>query len=154
MLNVRAALKDVLAGVAFIGLGLAFAVGSTAYDIGTPLRMGPGYFPLVLGGLLAILGVVTVVKGLIAGEAGEIGAIPWRAVVLITVAVVFFGLTARGLGLVPSLLVTTILVGFAGERAGVLPPVLIAVGLTIVSILIFVVGLQLRLPLIGPWIPI
>ena len=50
--------KDVLAGLTFIGFGLAFAAGATAYDIGDPVRMGPGFFPLVVGGLLAILGGV------------------------------------------------------------------------------------------------
>ena len=44
---VRRALKDILAGSVFIGLGLAFALGALAYSIGTPLRMGPGYVPLV-----------------------------------------------------------------------------------------------------------
>lgn len=154
MLRMRAAIKDLLAGLVFVGFGVAFAVGATSYDIGTPLRMGPGYFPLALGGLLAVLGVVVVVKGLVAGEEGQIGAIPWKAIVLVTAAVVFFGLTVRGLGVVPALLVTTLLSGFAGDRPGIVLPLVIAVGLTIVSILIFVIGLRLPLPLLGPWIPI
>ena len=85
-------LKDILAGLVFIAFGLAFAVMATSYEIGSTLRMGPGYFPFVLGGILAILGGVIAIKGFLAGEGEAIGAIPWRAVGLIIGAVLFFGL--------------------------------------------------------------
>jgi hypothetical protein len=150
--DVQRALKDLLAGVIFIGFGLAFAIGATTYEIGSTLRMGPGYFPLILGGMLVVLGGLIVVKGFIAGEGAEIGPIPWRAGVLILGAFLFFGATVRGLGLIPSLFVTVLMSAYAGHRSGVVLPVAIAVGLTVLSILIFVVALQLRLPLIGPWI--
>jgi hypothetical protein len=148
------AIKDVLAGVVFIGFGLAFSVGATSYDIGTALRMGPGYFPLVLGGLLVLLGVVIIAKGFVAGEGADIGRVPWRAGVLIVGALLFFGATIRGLGVVPSVFVTALLAGFAGRRTGAVAPVVIAVALTVVSVLIFVTALQLPLPLFGPWIPV
>jgi hypothetical protein len=148
----RRALKDLLAGGAFVAFGLAFATGSLAYDIGTPLRMGPAFVPLGLGMLLVLLGLGIVVKGFVAGEGADIGTIPWKATVLIIGAILFFGLTVRGLGLVPSLAVTALIAGFAGPRPGVVLPVVIAGGLTILSVLIFVVGLQLRLPLFGPWV--
>jgi hypothetical protein len=150
--DVRNALKDALAGLVFIGFGLAFAVGALAYDVGTPVRMGPGFVPLALGVTLAGLGVLIIVKGLIAGEGAEIGQIPWRATALILASIVLFGLTVRGLGLVPSLFASTLLAGLAPSRSGIVVPVVIAVGLTVVSVLIFVVGLQLRLPLLGPWL--
>ena len=150
----RQALKDVLAGLAFVAFGLAFAIGATAYDIGSPVRMGPGFVPLGLGLILAGLGVLIIVKGWIAAEGGDIGAIPWRAVVLITASIVLFGLTVRPLGLVPSLFAATLLAGLAPRQSGIVLPVAIAIGLTVVSVLIFVVALQLRLPLLGPAIPI
>jgi hypothetical protein len=149
----RSALKDLLAGLVFIGFGLAFAIGATSYDIGTALQMGPGYFPLVLGGILVALGIVIVVKGFIAGEGAEIGAVPWRAMAVIVAALIFFGATIRGLGVVPAVFATALIAGFSGRRSGVVWPVVIAVGLTIVSVLIFIEGLQLPLPLFGPWIP-
>ena len=150
----RKAIKDVLAGSAFIGFGLAFAVGATTYEIGTALRMGPGYFPLVLGGVLILLGVLIITKGLIAGEGAAIGAVPWKAAGLIVAALLFFGVTIRGLGVVPSVFVTALLAGWSGHRPGAVAPVVIAVGLTAVSVIIFIVALQLRLPLFGPWIPV
>lgn len=151
---VRKALKDILAGSVFIVFGLFFALVSLTYEVGSPLKMGPGYFPLVLGGVLVLLGVVIVAKGFVAGEGEPIGTIPWRSAALIVAAVIFFGVTVRGLGMVPSLFITTILSAFAGFRTGVIPAVVISAGLTILCVLIFVVGLQLRVPLIGPWIPV
>lgn len=150
----RTAIKDVLAGVAFIAFGLAFAVVASSYEIGTALRMGPGYFPLVLGGLLVLLGVLIIAKGWIAGEGGEIGPVPWKAAALITGALVFFAATIRGLGVVPSVFLTALLAGFSGHRPGVVAPVVIAVGLTVTCVIVFIVALQLRLPLFGPWIPV
>jgi len=144
--------KDLLAGAVFAGFGLAFAITSTTYDIGTPLRMGPGFFPLVLGGILVVLGVSIAVKGFVAGEGGENGNVPWRALVLLVAAILFFGFTVRDLGLVPALFVTVLLAGLAGRSARVIPAVVIAVSLTALSVLIFVVLLQLRLPLVGPWL--
>jgi hypothetical protein len=151
-LDLGRATKDILAGAAFVAFGLAFAIGSTAYDIGTTLQMGPGYFPLVLGGLLAFLGLVIVGKGVVAGEGGPLGAIPWRAMGLIIGAVAFFGLTVRGLGLVPSLLATVLLAAIAAPRMRFIVAVAIAIGLTVLALLVFIVGLSLRIPLLGPWL--
>ncbi len=147
------AIKDQLAGLVFIGFGLAFAVGAATYEIGTALRMGPGYFPLVLGCLLVLLGVLIVVKGSVVGEEADIGPIPWKAALVIAAAFVFFGATIRGLGVVPSVFVTALIAGFAGRRPGVVAPVVIALGLTAASVVIFVWALQLALPVFGDWIP-
>jgi hypothetical protein len=152
--NLRQGLRDVLAGLAFVGFGLAFAGIALTYTIGTTLQMGPGYFPLVVGGMLAILGAGIVAKGVIAGDGETIGVIPWKALALILGSVLFFGVTVRGLGLVPALFVTVVLSAFAGQRTGILVPVLVGVGLTILSVLVFVVALSVRLPLFGPWLRI
>jgi hypothetical protein len=149
----REAIKDVLAGLVFIGFGLAFSVGATAYEIGTALRMGPGYFPLVLGGLLVVLGVVIIAKGFVVGEGAEIGPVPWKAALLLVGALVFFGATVRGLGVAPSVFVTALVAGFAGRGRGLVAPFVIAAGLTVASVVIFIVALQLPLPLFGPWMP-
>lgn len=154
MPDVRRALKDILAGGVFIALGLAFALGSLAYNIGTPLRMGPGYVPLTLGGLLAVLGVLIVVKGFIAGEGDDIGGVDWRAVLLIAAALLFFGLTVRGVGVVGALLGASLMATLARSRTSPLEALVIAVGLTVLSVVVFIVALQLRLPLVGPWIPL
>jgi hypothetical protein len=152
--DIRKARKDVFAGITFVAFGLAFAVASGTYEIGTALRMGPGYFPLVLGGVLVVLGILVVIKGFVAGEGDDLGRVPWKAVVLLLGAVLFFGFTVRGLGLALSLLVTTLLAALAGHRTGVVAAAVISGGLTLLCVLIFVMALQLRLPLLGTWIPV
>jgi uncharacterized protein YggT (Ycf19 family) len=148
----RRSLPDVLGGGIFVLIGGAFVVGSLGYELGTPLRMGPGYFPLLVGVIVAALGLAIVLKGLIAGEVITFGAIPWRAVAAIVVALLFFGFTVERLGFVPTSAVSALLTTLASSRVRPLRAVLVAAGLTVASTLIFVVGLQLRLPLWGPWL--
>jgi hypothetical protein len=152
--EVRRALKDILAGGVVIVLGGAFAIGSLAYDIGSPVRMGPGYVPLALGLMLAGLGMLVIIKGFIAGEGAPIGGVDWRAVVLVTAALLFFGITVRGLGVVAALFGASLLGALARSQTSPREALLIAVALTVLSVVIFIVALQLRLPLVGPWIPL
>ncbi|GGN41787.1 hypothetical protein FHR83_003040 [Actinoplanes campanulatus] len=145
----RRSLPDVLAGGVFAVIGGVFVVGSLGYDRGTPLRMGPGYFPLLVGAIVTVLGLAIVVKGLLAGSDLPFEAVPWRAIVLVTVAVVFFGVFVRVLGFVPTSFVTALLTAFASRRVRPLTALAVAAGLTVAATLIFIVGLQLRLPLWG-----
>src|SRR6185503_7085177 len=89
-----------LCGAIFIAAGLIFVYQSLTLDIGTALRMGPGYFPLLLAIVLVVLGIVVLVQATrVKGEA--IGAIAWRGMLFILPAPVLFGLTVQGLGFVP-----------------------------------------------------
>ena len=152
MPQLRRALRDLVAGAIFVAFGAAFAIGSLAYDIGSPLEMGPGYVPLVLALLLIGLGLLVVAKGFIAGSGEPIGEVDWRAVVLIIAALLFFGITIRGLGVIGALFGSTLLAAFARSATSIREALLFAVGLTVFSVVIFVVALQLRLPLVGSWI--
>lgn len=146
----RRSFPDVLAGGIFVLIGGTFVAGSFGYDRGTPLRMGPGYFPLVVGAIVVALGLAVVVKGLVAGETIPFGAVPWRAVALIVLAVAFFGFFIGSLGFVPTAAVTALLTTLASRRVRLLPALAVTAGLTVAATLIFVVGLQLRIPLWGP----
>ena len=151
-MNMHGARKDLLAGAVFVGLGLAFAITASSYEVGSALRMGPGYFPLVLGSVLVLLGIAIAVKAFVAGEGDDLGPVPWKAMVLLVAALFFFGYTVRGLGLIPSMLVTAFLAAMAGRNARVIPSAVVAASLTALSILIFVLALQLRLPYFGFWL--
>lgn len=153
MLETRSALKDILAGVVMIGLGAAFALGALAYEVGDPLRMGPGYMPLALGVILVGFGIGIVIKGFLAGETDAIGAVDWRAMAFLTAALLFFGLTVRGLGVALALLGATLLASLARARTPLIEVALISVGLAVLSVILFIFVLQLRLPLTGPWVP-
>ncbi|WP_430783349.1 tripartite tricarboxylate transporter TctB family protein [Actinoplanes sp. G11-F43] len=140
---------DVLSGGIFVLIGGLFVVGSLGYDRGTPLRMGPGYFPLLAGTIVAALGLAIAGKGLFAGSGAPFERVPWRAAGLITAAVLFFGFFVRRLGFVPTALVTALLTAFASSRVRPLTAVAVAAGLTLAATLIFLYGLQVRLPLWG-----
>lgn len=144
--------KDLLAGLAFVGFGLAFGYASLGYDLGTALRMGPGYFPLLLAGLLTALGAVIAVRGLAGGAGDALGAVPWRGLILLVAAVVVFGVAVRGLGLVPALLLTTFMSALASRRTGVPAALVLAAGLTSACVVIFIYGLGVPLRLFGPWL--
>jgi putative tricarboxylic transport membrane protein len=154
----RLVVPDLLAGGTFIALGLAFAVGGSRYEMGSALKMGPGYLPVVLGGILTVLGAVIAVQAFRGGDPhvreveDERGPVPWVRGGMLVAGIVFFGATVEGLGLAPTLFVTTFVAALAGKRTGPLKALAISVGLTVLSLGIFVGLLQLRLPLFGDWL--
>jgi hypothetical protein len=146
-------IKDVLAGVTFVVFGVSFAAGATAYPVGNLARMGPGLYPLVVGVLLAALGAFIAVRPALDGEADTLTAPAWRGLAFTLGAVVLFALTVRGLGLIPAVFLSALLGSLASRRTGPLMAVSLAVALTVLSYLVFVVGLRLTSPLFGPWVP-
>jgi len=145
--------KDLLAGLTFIVFGAAFALGATAFDFGDPVRPGPGFYPIVVGVLLAALGTTIIFRGAVDPDDEPITPPAWRAVALIIGGLLVFALTVRGLGLIPALFLASFLASLASVSTGPRAALAIAASLTVLSYLIFVVALNLRLPLLGPWIP-
>ncbi len=147
---------DLFAGGAFIVLGVAFAVGGSRYDVGSALRMGSGYVPLALGGILTVLGVLVLVMAFRGGDPAirdvEREPVPWRRGGLLVAAILFFGFFVSGLGLGPTLFVTTFIAALAGHGTSVLKAALISAGITALCLLVFVVALQLRLSILGEWL--
>ena len=159
----RAGVPDMLAGSTFVALGLAFALGGRTYGIGSTKAMGPGFVPFVLGVVLTVLGVVITAAAFRGGNphdreaAAERGPVPWVRGGMLVAGIVFFGATIEGLGLAPTLFVTTFVAALAcrgvGPRGvGPLKALGISVGLTVLCLGIFVGLLQLRLPLLGDWL--
>lgn len=142
---------DLVAGLLLIAAAVFFGWQTMGLPIGTSLRMGPGYFPMVLSILLLILGVIITLKSF--GREGEpMGPIAWRGLMFILPAPVFFGLTVRGLGFVPALFVTTLIASQASARMRPLPALGLSIAVTIVSTLIFSYGLGLPFRRFGPWL--
>ncbi len=148
--------KDFFSGLMFLGVGIAFAWGATTYTVGTGARMGPGYFPLVLGILLAILGAIITFKALVVEtEDGEkIGAWAWRPLIFIISANLVFGLALGGLpsikipamGMIAGIYALTFIASLAGEEFKLKEVVVLATVLSIMSYLAFVVLLKLQFP--------
>ena len=145
-------LRALLAGLIFIAFGAAFAIAALNYDLGTALRMGPGYFPLLLAALLSLLGIGIVAQGLMHGDDLPIGPIPWRGIVLISAAILFFGFGVRRLGLAPALFAAVFLSALSSERMSLALAAGLALALTAFCILIFVEALGMPVPLLGPWL--
>jgi Tripartite tricarboxylate transporter TctB family len=144
-------IRDIGAGLIFIVIGLLFGLGAMDLELGTALRMGPGYFPLILAGLLVALGLLIVVHGLGHSATGRL-TVSWRGLVPILAAPVVFGLTVRGLGLAPALALVALISAFGSQRVSVALAVVLAVGLSVFCVLIFSLGLGLPLRLFGPWL--
>ena len=145
---------DAAAGVLFILFGLFFGIQSLGLDLGTAFRMGPGYFPLVLAVVLVIFGGLILFNAIKAGkDSPAIGAIAWRGLLFILPAPIFFGLTVRGLGFVPSIFVTTVIAGLASLKMRPAHALLLAVAVTVFSTLVFSYALGLPFRRFGPWLP-
>ncbi|NJM91472.1 MAG: tripartite tricarboxylate transporter TctB family protein [Rhodospirillaceae bacterium] len=143
--------KDLSAGLLFVAIAALFAFQTRELDMGTPLRLGPGAFPLLLAGALGLLGVTIVAQSFRNPMTHEM-TIPWRGIVLILLAPVAFGLTVRGLGLVAAIALVVAVSAFASRRMSLKLAVALIAGLTLFCVLIFNVGLGLPLRLIGPWL--
>jgi hypothetical protein len=142
---------DFAAGVLFILFGLGFGLSALGLEMGTTLRMGPGYFPMVLAVLLTVLGGAIVITSLRSvGEA--VGQYAWRGMIFILAAPVFFGLTVRGLGFVPSIFLTTLIAALAGLKVRPLFAVILAVCVTLFATLVFSMALGLPFRRFGPWL--
>jgi hypothetical protein len=144
-------LRDFLSGLIFVAIGALFVVGARELEVGSALRMGPGFFPLALAGILMLLGVVIAARSF-AQNPAPLGAIPWRGTVLILTAPVVFGLTVRGLGLVAAVALSVLIAAFASRRTNVRFASLLTLGLTAFCVLVFSYGLGLPLRLRGPWL--
>ena len=151
MTSIRFDRANALCGAIFIGVGLFFAFQSLSLELGTALRMGPGYFPLFLAGILILLGIVIFIQSLrVDGE--PIDPLAWRGMLYILPAPIIFGLTVRGLGFVPSIFLTALIASFASSRMKPLTALLLSIGLTVFSVAVFSYALGLPFQRFGPWL--
>jgi hypothetical protein len=138
--------QDFWAGVMLIATGLAAVVIARDYAFGTALRMGPGYFPSILGGLLVLAGLYLVIKGLRSGEKIT-GTWSVRALIVLPLSLVLFGLLMEYAGFVPALAVLIFGSAAAGTEFKFGEVALLTVFLTIMCVLVFVWGIGLPYPL-------
>ncbi|HNW00864.1 MAG TPA: tripartite tricarboxylate transporter TctB family protein [Burkholderiaceae bacterium] len=148
--------KDFFSGLMFMAVGIAFAWGATTYKVGDGARMGPGYFPLMLGVLLAILGAVITFKAMVVETEGgdRIGAWAWKPLFFIITANLVFGVLLGGLpsiklpamGLIVGIYALTFIAANAGEEFKFKEVLILATVLAIISYLAFIVLLKLQFP--------
>ncbi len=139
--------KDFYAGLVFMFFGIGAMVFAPGYQIGTAARMGPGYFPFALGGMLTMLGLVNSLRS-ISGREGRRKGISFRVkpAVLVLSSVVLFGLLLRPLGLVLSTLILVLISSKASYEFKMRAAILTAFVLLIIVLIIFVYFLQFQIP--------
>jgi len=138
--------EDFWSGMMFIGFGILAIVVSRDYAMGSAMRMGPGYFPTWLGGLLILMGAIIGARAFwVSGEG--IKGFAWRPVFVLSIAFIAFGLLMDLVGFVPSLVVLVMGAALAGREfrwleATIMTAVLIAAA---VGVFIYGIGLPFRL---------
>jgi hypothetical protein len=139
--------RDFWAGIVLIAVGAGAILVSREYPLGTMLRMGAGYFPTLLGGLLALFGLHLLVKGLRSAERIEPG---WslRALIVLPLSLALFGFLMDRAGLVPALAVLILGSAAAGREFRPLEVVLLAAFLIAFSVAVFVWALGLPYPVL------
>lgn len=143
--------KDLICGLVFIAIAILFALGTRDLEFGTTTRMGPGYFPLVLSGILGLLGVLIAFKAF--SKADEpFGEIPFRAIILIVSALVFFGFSVRGMGLFPATMIVALAASFSSRKMTIPLALTLSVIMALFCSAVFVWGLGLPIQLFGPWV--
>jgi hypothetical protein len=148
--------KDFFSGLMFTAVGVAFAWGATKYSLGTAARMGPGYFPTMLGVLMVVLGGVITFKAMVVEteDGDKVGSWAWKPLLFIIAANLLFGLMLGGLpsikfpafGLIVGIYVLTFVASLAGEEFKFKEVAILATILAIMSYLAFIVLLKLQFP--------
>lgn len=136
--------KDLLAGALFMLIGVGVVIGALSYPIGSVFRMGPGAFPILVGGLTTLVGVALVAGGLLRGDA----ALPFlalRPLALMTAAIVVFAVGLDHLGLVISTVLLVVISRLASPPVHWRGTLVLAGMLTVIAVVIF--HYFLRLPL-------
>ncbi len=148
--------QDFFSGLLFMVAGSAFAWGATKYTVGTAARMGPGYFPLMLGIILALIGAFIFFEALVVEtEDGEkVGSIAWKPLGFIIGANLVFGILLGGLpsigfpafGLMVAIPALVFIASLAGDRFHLKEVVILSIVLAALSYLAFIKLLKLQFP--------
>lgn len=157
--------SDLAAGAVFIVMAAAFAWAALDVKLGTIIRMGPGYFPLVLAGLLAGLGALMLLRGMRGRSAPAVGTaaatasepepsmrVAWRPMLLVCGAALFFSLTLGGLGLPLTVFATIMIASSGSAQFRPVEAALTAAAFAVVSWIVFAELLGLPFRLAGTWI--
>ena len=138
--------KEFFAGLFFLAFGLGAVWVARGYPMGTAVRMGAGYFPIMLGGILALLGLVIVVKSF-SGENGPLPRLVWRPLLLISISVVLFAVLINLFGLILTAVILVFVSGLGGVSFRWRESLVLGVMLAMLSAGLFVYGLGLLFPL-------
>ena len=146
--------KDFFAGLLYMAIGIAFAWGATSYNIGDGARMGPGYFPLLLGIVLAVIGAIVLFQSLVVEtpDGNPIGKWAWKPLLFVIASNLLFGILLGGwpllgipaMGLIIAIFVLVFVAAMAGDEFKFIEVLIVAILLAVGSWFAFVWGLNLQ----------
>jgi Tripartite tricarboxylate transporter TctB family len=143
--------KDFLSGVMFIAFGLAALYFGRNLQMGTPVRMGPGYVPHMLAYIMLGLGFLITIVALVTGSE-PVEAPKWKPITMVTVGIVVFALLFETTGMLPALVALVLIASLGGEEFKLTEVIGNMVVLAILCILVFKVGLGMNISIInGVW---
>ena len=140
--------RDILGGLVMVGVGLFAVIHAQRYELGELQRMGPGYFPVALGALLAILGVFIMIPAFF--RPGTSIKVEWSSLIWVTIGIVAFGLLLDKLGLVLTSALMVILTSMPALDMGWKTRIILAAIVALITYLIFSFGLGMVIP-VWPW---
>jgi hypothetical protein len=140
--------QDVLAGVLFLLIGLGAVAGARDYEMGTAMRMGPAYFPTVLGWILYAFGAFLLLRGIARGGGAAV-TWGWRPLAFVTLALLAFGFVITRFGLIPALAAMFLACAGAGRKLRILEVVVVAAVLSAFAVGVFVYALKLPFRLVA-----
>ena len=139
--------KDFWSALMFLGFGLFFMLWAVMhYQMGTAVRMGPAYFPVLLGGLLCVLGLI-VLAGSLAVEGPPVPELHFRPLIFISIGVVLYGYLMKPLGLILATAALVYVSAYGGHEFKWREVTILFVILAVFSWLVFVKGLTLPFPI-------
>lgn len=141
--------KDFWTGAIFIAFGIAFLLIAQGYPLGSARRMGPAYFPTVLSVVLILIGIAAAVRSF-TGQGAAIGRFAFKPMALVTIGTIVFGVLVRDAGLVAAVIALVLISAYASVHFTWRAAGLLGVGLAIFCVAIFIYGLGLSIPVVGP----
>jgi hypothetical protein len=143
--------RDVIGGLAMMAIGIFVAWHAyQEYDMGQLNRMGPGFFPVSLGVLLAVLGLFITIPALL--REGSPVKVELKTLVLVTVSIGVFALLLKPLGIIFATVVAVLVSSLADRQITWKGRIAVAVGVAAVTWVVFIKGLSMVLP-VWPWSP-
>jgi sterol desaturase/sphingolipid hydroxylase (fatty acid hydroxylase superfamily) len=139
--------KDFWSGMMLVGIGATAMFIARDYKFGSTLRMGPGYFPIVLSGILILFGIYIMTRGLFRKQKFTTSW-PFRPMILLSVSIVMFGVLMKAAGLIPAMVALIFGSAFAGTQFKLVEVSLLALVLVGFGVAVFVFAFGLPLPLI------
>jgi hypothetical protein len=138
--------EDFWAGVMFAGFGALAIWLSTDYPMGTASRMGPGYFPTYLGGIMLLLGILVALMGL-KTEGEKVTPFAWKPMIMLSIGFCVFGWGVDHIGFIPALFAMIVITAAAGQTFKIVEVLILSVALIAGAVGIFIYGVDLPFPL-------